>query len=163
MILGSHYKQKPSYIPLPEAYSWIISCRVQTVEQWDLKFGGGRFGYNGTIWDVNIRQENDHRLSALFRTRPGIFHSPWWLLLGLHRGSSRGAPAKCHRSRLPLPAPGPCCNDLPGPPTWIISREGQGGKKPGRKAWAGHPLLVPVWGWETDRVCTSLRSSKVIF
>lgn len=140
---------------------FLISCRVQIVEQGDLKFGGGRFGYSGITWDVNIRQENDHRFSALFRTRPSIFHSPWWLLLGLHRSSSRGAPAKCHRSSFPLPAPGLCCNDLPGPPTWIIPREGQGGKKAGRKAWAGHLLLVPVWGWETE--CLSASGAKKWF
>jgi len=47
------------YTPSPEAFPWIISCRVQHVEQWDLKFWG-RFGYTGIIWDVNIRWENSH-------------------------------------------------------------------------------------------------------
>lgn len=64
-MLGSHYEQKPLdpsefYIPSPKAFPWIISCRVQHVEQWDLKFGGGRFRYNGIIWDVNIRREDGH-------------------------------------------------------------------------------------------------------
>lgn len=48
------------YIPLPKAFPWIISCRVQWIEQCDLKFGGRRFEYIGASREVSSRQENGH-------------------------------------------------------------------------------------------------------
>lgn len=157
------YKQKTSdlskfYIPSPEAFPWIISYRVQGVEQWDLEFRGGRFGYTGITWDMMSKWENGHGPQTFSTLQGQIQHMSLTLVTtpsvctgtvpGVHALNTAEAGASL-----------PCS---PNPCAWIIFEESQGGEKAGRRA-AGHLLIVPIWGWETARAHTSLRSSEVIF
>lgn len=169
-MLGSPYKQNPLdlskfYIPSPETFPWIISCRVQRVEQWDLKFGGGRFGHTGIIWDVNIRQENGHGPQTFSALQGQTQHISLTLVTtprvcigavpGVHTLSTAEAGTRCLlRGLTAMPPPTHALRLCPGKVR--VERRQEGGLR-----GTCFLSLHGGQGWETDRVYTSLRSSKV--
>lgn len=115
-----------------------------------LKFGGGRFGCTGIIWDMNIKQENGHG--------PLTFSALW------HQTQSI--------SLTLVTTPRICIGAAPGVHAQNATGAGTRGllwsldtKPPQAHALGWYPgkPSVPVWVWEVDRVSTSLRSSEAFF
>lgn len=93
-----------------------------------LKFGGGRFGCTGIIWDLNIKQENGHgplTFSALWHQTQSISLTLVDYSQDLHWSSSRRTYTERRRSCYPRPALGPWHETSPGPYTWMVPRETQ--------------------------------------
>lgn len=116
-------------------------------------------------WTSDRRMAMAHRLSALFRVRPSVFYSPWWLLPGsaseeflgcIHWTSQEQVPAACSRSLL---------QRLPWP-MHLDYVQGKSGWREGRREGCWPPASCPcVRLGDSQSVYQpqELKSSEVIF
>lgn len=144
-----------AYIPLSEAFPWIISCIVQWVEQRALEGDLNRFEL-AEKWASDRRMATIHTWPFHCSSGPDLACKSHLggFYKGLHLSSSWVQYDECIRSRY-LQARAPLQFSHQPMRVGHIWRN-----RMEERVDAGHTLLVPTHGSEVARACNDLRSSN---